>query len=72
MEILFYGDSPVLAAVRALPYPVAALAVGVVVFAALSWKRRYWGLLGRAHYSLVALAALIFVALLGYYNLLGL
>lgn len=71
LEILFYGDSPVLAAVRALPYPVVALAVGVVVFAALSWKRRYWGLLGRAHYSLVALAALTFVALLGYYNLLG-
>lgn len=71
LEILFYDDSPVLAAVRVLPYPVAALAVGVIVFAALSWKRRYWGLLGRAHYSLVALAALTFIALLGYYNLLG-
>ena len=71
-ETLFLGDSPLLVATLALPFPVAALAVGVVVYAALSWKRRYWGLFGRLHYSLVALAALPFVALLGYYNLLGL
>ena len=70
-EALFF-DSPLLTPVLALPYLVAALAVGVVVYAALSWKRRYWGLFGRAHYSLVAVAALTFVALLGYYNLLGL
>ena len=70
-EALFF-DSPLLTAVLVLPYPVAALAVGVIVYAALSWKRRYWGLFGRLHYSLVALAALTFVALLGYYNLLGL
>ena len=71
VEALFF-DSPFLAAVRVLPYPVAALVVGVVVYAALSWKHRYWGLLGRLHYSLVALAALTFVALLVYYNLLSL
>jgi CubicO group peptidase (beta-lactamase class C family) len=70
-ETLFLGDSPLLMATLALPFPVAALAVGVVVYAAISWKRRYWGLIGRLHYSLVALAALPFVALLGYYNLLG-
>lgn len=71
-ETLFLGDSPLLSATLALPFPVAALAVGVIFSAALSWKRRYWGLFGRLHYSLVALAALPFVALLGYYNLLGL
>jgi hypothetical protein len=42
-----------------------------VVYAALAWKRRYWGLFGRFYYSLVALSMLIFVAQLGYYNLLG-
>ena len=68
---LFFGDSPLLVAVLALPYLVAALVVGVVVYAILSWRRRYWGLFGRLHYSLVALAALAFVGLLGYYNLLG-
>ena len=68
---LFFGDSPLLVAVLALPYLLAALVVGVIFYAALSWKRRYWGLFGRLHYSLVALAALAFVGLLGYYNLLG-
>lgn len=68
---LFFGFSPLLVAVLALPFLVAALTVGVLVYAALAWTRRYWGLFGRLHYSLVALAALTFVALLGYYNLLS-
>lgn len=72
LEVLFYSDSPILLAARVLPYPIAALAVGVAVFAPLSWRRGYWGLFGRLHYSLVAVAALTFTALLGYYNLLGL
>ena len=72
LDVLFFGDSPILLAVRVLPYLIAALAVGVAVFAALSWRRGYWGLFGRLHYSLVAVAALTFTALLGYYNLLGL
>lgn len=71
VETLFYGNSPLLVAVLTLPFLIAALTVGVVVYAALSWKRRYWGLFGRLHFSLVALAALTLVALLGYYSLLG-
>ena len=51
---------------------ISALAVGVLVSAALAWARGYWGLFGRLHYSLVALSALTFVALLVYYNLIGL
>ena len=72
LGVMFFGDSPILLADRVLPFGVAALAVGVAVFAALSWVRGYWGLLGRLHYSLLAVAALPLVALLGYYNLLGL
>ena len=68
---LFFGFSPLLVAVLALPYLVAALTLGVLVYAALAWMRRYWGLFGRLHYTLVALSALVFVALLGYYGLLG-
>ena len=69
---LFFGFSPLLVAVLALPFLVAAFTLGVIFYAALSWRRRYWGLVGRLHYSLVALASLTFVALLGYYNLLAL
>jgi hypothetical protein len=68
---LFFGFSPLLVAVLALPFIFAALTPGVLVYAALAWARRYWGLLGRLHYTLVALSALTFVALLGYYGLLG-
>jgi CubicO group peptidase (beta-lactamase class C family) len=64
-----YGASPLLLAVLTLPLLSAALTVGVIACAAMAWKRRDWGPLGRLHYSLVALAALTFVALLGYYNL---
>jgi CubicO group peptidase (beta-lactamase class C family) len=63
--------SPYLVVVLTLPLLVTAGTVGVLVFAALSWKHRYWGLFGRLHFSLVALSMLVFIALLGYYNLLG-
>jgi CubicO group peptidase (beta-lactamase class C family) len=63
--------SPYLVAVLTLPLLVTVGTVGVLVFAALSWKRRYWGHFGRLHYSLVALSMVVFIALLGYYNLLG-
>ena len=63
--------SPSLVAVLTLPLIITVGAAGVLVYAALAWKRRYWGLFGRLYYSLVALSMLIFVAQLGYYNLLG-
>jgi hypothetical protein len=63
--------SPSLVAVLTLPLIVTVGVAGVLVYAALAWKRRYWGLFGRLYYSLVALSMLIFVAQLGYYNLLG-
>ncbi len=63
--------SPSLVAVLTLALIITVGAAGVLVYAALAWKRRYWGLFGRLYYSLVALSMLIFVAQLGYYNLLG-
>lgn len=47
--------SPSLVAILTLPLLITAGTVGVVVYAALAWKRRYWGLFGRLYYSLVAL-----------------
>jgi hypothetical protein len=70
-ETLAYGASPSLIAVLMLPLLSAALTAGVLACALLAWKRGYWGVFGRLHYSLVALSALTFVVLLGYYNLLG-
>jgi len=42
------------------------------VLAALAWKYRYWGVAGRVHYTLVALAAVVFVLFLSNWNLTGL
>jgi CubicO group peptidase (beta-lactamase class C family) len=49
----------------------AALSVAAVAGTALAWRRRYWGVVGRAHYTLVTLGALAFIWFLNYWNLLG-
>jgi len=70
-ETLAFGASPSLVALLTLPLLGVAGTAGVIAYAGLAWKRGYWGLFGRLHYSLVTLSALTFVALLAYYNLLG-
>jgi CubicO group peptidase (beta-lactamase class C family) len=49
----------------------AALTAGMAVYAALAWRRGFWGVVGRAHYSLLTIGALAFVWFLSYWNLLG-
>ena len=70
-EAMTYGASPPLVAVLTLPLLSVASTLGVLVHAVLAWRRGYWSLFGRLHYTLVALSALAFVALLAYYNLIG-
>jgi hypothetical protein len=45
------------------------LTVGLIALAALAWWNRYWGLAGRVHYTLVALASVVFVWILSNWNL---
>ena len=40
-----------------LAIPVAILAVGAVIFTVLAWRRAFWSLGWRIHYSLVTLVA---------------
>jgi CubicO group peptidase (beta-lactamase class C family) len=49
----------------------AGLTAGMVVCAGLAWRRRYWSVVGRAHYTLLTLGALGFIWFLNYWNLLG-
>ena len=44
-----------------LAIPVAILAVGAVVFTVLAWRRGYWTLAWRIHYTLVTLGAVAVV-----------
>jgi hypothetical protein len=49
----------------------AVLTVGALVYTGLAWKNSYWGIAGRAYYTLVTIAAVAFVWFLNYWNWLG-
>jgi CubicO group peptidase (beta-lactamase class C family) len=68
---IVHGVSPALTALLAMALLAALLSAGVVALALLAWRDRYWGVAGRLHYTLVALAAAGFVLWLNHWNLLG-
>src|SRR5215217_1198754 len=49
----------------------AVLTVGALIYSALAWKKSYWSIAARVHYTLVTVAAVAFVWFLNYWNLLG-
>jgi CubicO group peptidase (beta-lactamase class C family) len=49
----------------------AVLTVGALIYSVLAWKKSYWGIAARVHYTLVTVAAVAFVWFLNYWNLLG-
>jgi CubicO group peptidase (beta-lactamase class C family) len=68
---LVYGVPTFAIALFCLLLLTTILTVALLVFTLLAWKTGYWSLMARAHYSLIALAALIFIPFLNYWNLLG-
>jgi CubicO group peptidase (beta-lactamase class C family) len=66
-----HGIAPLAQAALVVALVATTLAVGMVACAGLAWKRRYWSVVGRVHYSLVTLGALAFIWFLNYWNLLG-
>lgn len=66
MESLLFSGSPLLGAPLAAATILAAAAVGA---AALAWRRGWWTVLGRAHYTAVATALVAFLAVAYHYNL---
>ncbi|MCU0535168.1 MAG: beta-lactamase family protein [Hydrococcus sp. Prado102] len=68
----FYG-LPVLVKFLLYLTPIASgLTVALIITTALAWRTKNWSVLSRLHHLLVALAALIFIPFLNYWNLLGL
>jgi hypothetical protein len=49
----------------------AVLTIAALIYTVLAWKDRYWGIAGRAYYTLVTVAAVAYVWFLNYWNLLG-
>lgn len=62
---------PWFVALLVIPIFTAVLSLVLFVLAALAWKDGYWSVVGRLHYSLVVMAALVFVWFTNYWNLLG-
>jgi hypothetical protein len=67
----YSGVSMIYKIVLGLGVLAAVLTVGALIYSALAWKRGYWGIAARVHYTLVTVAALAFVWFLNYWNLLG-
>jgi len=57
--------------VLSIALAASVLAILSVAFALLAWKRHYWSLIGRLHYTLLTFAALAFIWFLYNWNLLG-
>jgi CubicO group peptidase (beta-lactamase class C family) len=66
-----FGVTLIYSVVLGLGVLAAVLTIGALVYTALAWKNSYWGIAGRAYYSLVTVAAVAFVWFLNYWNLLG-
>jgi hypothetical protein len=68
---LAYGELGAIPYLLVLPLATTASTVCLVLFLMFSWKKRYFGLLGRLHYALVVVAAAAVIPFLWYWNLLG-
>ncbi len=68
---LYVGHLPLWTFIPVLSILVALLTLGMMVFTALAWARRFWGLGGRIHYTLVTLGAVGFVWFMLFWNSLG-
>lgn len=66
-----FGVSMIYKIVLGLGVLSAVLTVGALAYTALAWKNGYWSIAARAYYTLVAAAAVAFVWLLNFWNLLG-
>lgn len=70
--LIWYGVPAKVTALLLIPILTTALTLGLPIFAATAWKNKSLSILGRLHYSLITLAAVLFIPFLIYWNLFGL
>lgn len=68
---LAYGVPPTAIALFTLPLITIAFSLGILLYSVLAWMSPQWSWGDRIHYSLVGLAAIVFIAIASYWNLLG-
>lgn len=69
--LLAHQSHHLFAVVLSIPLFIAALLPALCYFSALAWRRRFWSVAGRVHYSLFTGASIGYLAVLQYWNLLG-
>jgi hypothetical protein len=70
-EALEYRVPPALVVLLAIPLLTTVSTVALLAFCGGAWSHKSWPGGERAHYTTVTLAALVWIALLHYWNLLG-
>lgn len=65
------ADPHILDWILVIPIVASVLAAGSLVYTILAWRKRYWSLVIRLHYTLVTLALALFIWWLNYWNLFG-
>ncbi|MFW6140531.1 MAG: serine hydrolase domain-containing protein [Acidobacteriota bacterium] len=68
---MIYGIPLPLKVLLIIPFVSLILAVGVFIFSATVWIKRYWNWCSRLHYLLILVSFVVFLWLLNYWNLLG-
>lgn len=68
---VIYGVPIFLTALLYIPPITAGLALMLVVLTVLGWKREFWPVWARSHFTVITIAALGFIPFLYYWNLFG-
>jgi CubicO group peptidase (beta-lactamase class C family) len=71
MTMITYGRISTINIILAAWLLAAVLTIGLAAMTVLVWRKGFWGVTARVHYTLTTLAALSFVWFLNYWNLLG-
>lgn len=69
-RLLMFGTPAQARLLLLVPPITAVLAAALCVCAVLAWRRKFWTLGGRLHYSVLAASVVIYALVLGYWNLL--
>ena len=70
-EQMIYGIPSAFKTLLVLPIISVVLLVVSLIYMILAWMKKYWSGCSRLHYTLIALAGLIFVWFLNFWNLIG-
>jgi hypothetical protein len=70
-EELVFGVPLLIRVILVVPIVTSILSVVTLALTLVAWVRGHGSFVGRLHYSLMALAAVLFVLFAGYWNMLG-